>query len=130
MTYSYHALLECVRLWVQSFVGSNQTIKIKIVNAKHAAIKKKNKDRLSFRVRMMCLSEMTCLSLNCCFSELTLYKSDSSCWSYSKLYKKSSLSHQNVNCSCHNIGNNCSFGMKQTITHSLFTFKFSVTFDN
>jgi len=49
MTYSYHALLECVRLWVQSFVGSNQTIKIKMVISKHAAIKKKNQRQVVFQ---------------------------------------------------------------------------------
>jgi hypothetical protein len=30
-------------------------------------------------VRIMCSSETTCLSADCCFSELALYKSSSAC---------------------------------------------------
>jgi hypothetical protein len=33
------------------------------------------------RIRIMCQSGATCLSMDCCFSELALSKSDSACWS-------------------------------------------------
>ena len=40
-------------------------------SAKHAALRRKSKDWLA-RIRIMCASGATCLSADCCFSELVL----------------------------------------------------------
>jgi hypothetical protein len=45
--------------------------------------------------RIVCPSEVTCVYVNCCFNELTLWK----CWSSTKW--TSSSSHWNVTCSHH-----------------------------
>jgi hypothetical protein len=42
-------------------------------------------------IKMKCLSGVTCLSTDCCFSEIALYKSNSACWSSTK--RASSSSH-------------------------------------
>ena len=52
-------------------------------------------------VSIMCPSGPTCLSAECCFNELALCKSNSTCWSRTKL--TSSSSHWKLTCSCHNI---------------------------
>ena len=40
--------------------------------AKHAALRRKIKDQ-RLGIRIMCLNRATCLSVDCCFSELALY---------------------------------------------------------
>jgi hypothetical protein len=66
----------------------------------------------------MCPSWATCLSVNCCFSELALYKSNSAGWSSTK--RTSSSYHLKLTCSCHNLAENCWIGVKQqSLTHSL-----------
>jgi len=45
-------------------------------------------------------SDIISLTADCCFSELALLKSNSACWSSTK---RTSLSHQIVTCSCHDI---------------------------
>jgi hypothetical protein len=54
--------------------------------AKNAALRRKSKDWLARRQ-----SGATCLSADCCFSELALLKSNSACWSRTK--RTSSSSH-------------------------------------
>jgi hypothetical protein len=49
----------------------------------------------------MCPSEVTCLPADCCFCELALWKSNSTCWSRTK--RTSSSSHWKLTCSRHNI---------------------------
>ena len=46
------------------------------------------------RIMIMCLSKATCLSTDCCFSELALLKSNKACWSSTK--RASSSSHRNT----------------------------------
>jgi len=46
-------------------------------------------------------NNMTYLSANCCFSELTLYKSNSACWSITKWTSSSHRWH--LTCSRHAI---------------------------
>jgi hypothetical protein len=42
-----------------------------------------------------------CTSVNCCFSDQALYKSNSACWPSTK--RTSSSSHWTLTCSCHDI---------------------------
>jgi hypothetical protein len=49
----------------------------------------------------MCPSGTTCLSTDCCFSQLALYKSSSACWSSTK--RISSSSYWKLTCSRHDI---------------------------
>jgi hypothetical protein len=68
------SVLECDRSWVRAPIGSNQDYIIGICcfSAKHAALRRKNKDRLA-RNRIMCPSVATCLfGGTVCFSELAL----------------------------------------------------------
>ena len=51
-------------------------------SAKHAALRRKRKD-WSAR-NQMCQSGATCLTADCCFSELALSKSNWACWSRTK----------------------------------------------
>ena len=39
---------------------------------------------VGLRVRIMCLSGVTCLPVDYCFNELALLKSNSACWSSTK----------------------------------------------
>ena len=59
-----------------------------------------------FGIRIMCPSGATCLPADCCFSELTLKKSNPACWSRTKW--TSSSSHWKLT------------WLYTTITHSLF----------
>ena len=52
-------------------------------------------------IRIMCPSGATCLSADCCFSELALLKSNSVCWSRTK--RTPSSSHWKLTCSGHDI---------------------------
>jgi hypothetical protein len=53
--------------------GQTKDYKIGICcfSAKYAALRRKSKDWLA-RIRIMCQSGVTCLSVDCCFSELAL----------------------------------------------------------
>jgi hypothetical protein len=71
------ALLECSRSWVQSPICSNQRLKF-IIGASSQS-KEHSGERAKtgwLRIRIMYLSGATCLSTDCCFSELALYKSN------------------------------------------------------
>jgi hypothetical protein len=52
-------------------------------------------------IRIMCQSGATGLPADCCFSELTLYKPNSACWSSAK--RTSSSFHWKLACSRHDI---------------------------
>ena len=56
-------------------VGQTKDCKISICCffAKHAALRRKSKE---LGIRIMCLNGATCLSTDCCFSELALKKID------------------------------------------------------
>jgi hypothetical protein len=60
-------------------------------SAKHAALRSKSKDWLARKQNNVseCPST-TCLSADCCFSELALCKSNSACWSRTKRISSSS----------------------------------------
>ena len=60
-------------------LGKTKDYKIGICcfSAKHAALRSKSKDWL-------CLSGVSCLPTDCCFTELGLQKSNSACWSSTK----------------------------------------------
>jgi hypothetical protein len=66
---------------------SGQTKNYKIgmccFSAKHAALRRKSKTGW-LGIRIMCPSGATFLSADCCFNELALYKSNSTCWSRTK----------------------------------------------
>jgi hypothetical protein len=53
--------------------GQTKDYKIGICcfSAKYAALRRKSKDWLA-QIRIMCQSGVTCLSVDCCFSELAL----------------------------------------------------------
>ena len=75
---------------------------------------------------IMCLSGTTCLLAECCFSKLSLYKSDSSCWSNTKRLSSSSaaatLSYQNITCSRHDISAKfLIWRQATTTTHSMLS---------
>jgi len=76
-------------------------IGIYCIPALHAALRSKSK------------------SVDCCFSELALLKSNSACW-YSTT-QKSSPSHQKVTCSHHEIAENLSTCSHHEIAENLFT---------
>jgi hypothetical protein len=63
----------------------------------------------------MCPSGATCLTADCCFSELSLYKSNQACWSSTK--RTSSSSHWQLTCSRHDIAENC-WVKEQSLNHS------------
>jgi len=66
----------------------------------------------------MCPSGATCLPVDCCFSELALWKSNSACWSSTK--RISSSCHWKLTCSRHEIAENCWIGVKQqSLTHCI-----------
>ena len=67
-------------------------------SAKHAALRRKIKDRLT-RNRKMCPSGTTCLTVECCFSEVAVEISNSACWSSTK--QRSSSSRWKLTCSRH-----------------------------
>ena len=69
-------------------------------SAKHVALWRAMTGWLE--IGIMCPNGATCLSADCCFSELALWKSNSACWSSTKRISLS-LSHPNVTCSCHDI---------------------------
>ena len=48
------------------------TIGICCFSAKHPALRRKIKDWLTQNNRIICQSRVTCLSVDCCFSELAL----------------------------------------------------------
>ena len=60
-------------------------------SAKHVALRSKSKDWLGLGIRIMCPSGVTCLSADCYFSELSLYKFNSASWFRTK--RTSSSSH-------------------------------------
>jgi hypothetical protein len=62
-------------------------------------------------------SGATCLTVNGCYSELTLSKPNWACWSSAK--RTSSSSHQNTTCSRHGIAEKLLISCWATITHSL-----------
>ena len=62
---SLFARLDCGRSWVRTLVGSN-------LFRYARSIKEKDKQLVLLRIRIMCPSEATCLSKDCCFSELEL----------------------------------------------------------
>jgi hypothetical protein len=67
----------------------------------------------------MCLSRAKCLPVDCCFSELTLLKSNSACWSSTKWTSLST--HQNVTCSHHDIAKEIgqlALNNNHSLTHS------------
>ena len=70
-----------------------------------SALRSKSKDCFWLGIRIMCLSEPTCLPYDCCLSELALKYSNSMSWSRSK----QTLSNRNVTCSCHEL-KKCSLG--------------------
>jgi hypothetical protein len=85
---------------LESRSGQTKAYKIGICcfSTKHAALRRKEKNDW-LRIRIMFLSGVTCLSADCCFSELALYKWNQVCW-------KSRLCHhliENVTCSHHDI---------------------------
>ena len=78
----------------EPWAGQTKDYKIGICSfpAKHASLSRKNKYRLA-KIRIMCQSGATCLSPDCCFSELALLKSS---WSSTK---RTSSSHRKLTCS-------------------------------
>ena len=69
---------ECDRSWFRPPIGSNQRfyeIGICCFSAKHAALREKSKT-VWLGIRLMCPSGTTCLSADCCFNGLALYKSN------------------------------------------------------
>jgi hypothetical protein len=56
--------------------GQTKDYKIGICcfSTKHAALRRKSKEWFGIGIRILCPSVATCLSANCCFSELALYK--------------------------------------------------------
>jgi hypothetical protein len=66
----------------------------------------------------MCQSGVTCLFADCCFSELSLWKSNYACWSSTK--QISSSSHWKLTCSRHDIAEKLLCGVgQQSLKHSL-----------
>ena len=61
------------RLWVPALVGSNQRLRLVYVasplSTQHLRVRAKTG---WLRIRIMCPSGATCLSADCCFSELSL----------------------------------------------------------
>jgi len=55
-------------------LGQTKDYKIGICcfSTKHAALRRKSKEWFGIGIRILCLSVATCLSANCCFSELAL----------------------------------------------------------
>ena len=73
----WHTLLECDRSWVRAQSSQTKDYKISICcfSAKHAALRRKSKDWLAWdQENVFKLSNMTYLTVNCCFSELALKK--------------------------------------------------------
>jgi len=64
--------LNAVDCGFEAWSGQTKEYKIGICcfSAKHAALRRKSKDWLG--IRIMCLSGVTCLSVNCCLSDLAL----------------------------------------------------------
>ena len=82
-------------------------------SAKHAALRRTS---CWLGIRIMCPNGTTCLSVDCCFSELSLYKSISACWS--SINRTSSLSHWKLTCPRHDIGEKLlSWVKQQSLTH-------------
>jgi len=73
-------------------------------SAKHATFLGERAKTSWLRMRIMCPSGVTCLSVDCCFRELALYKSNSACWSSTK--RTLSSSHWKLTCSRHDIAEN------------------------
>ena len=65
------AHIECSRSWVQSGQTKDCNIGICYFSTKHAVLWNKSKYWLA-RIRIMFLTGATCLSTDCCFSELAL----------------------------------------------------------
>ena len=89
-------------------------------SAKHAALRSKSKDWLARKQNNVseCPST-TCLSADCCFSELALCKSNSACWSRTK--RISSSSHWKLTCYRHDIAAKLLSwrALARSLTHSL-----------
>ena len=75
----------------ESRSGQTKDYKIGICcfSAKHAALRRKSKDWL-LGIRITCPSGATCLPADCCFCGLVLKRSNSACWSSTKLTSSSS----------------------------------------
>ena len=67
-------VLSVVDRGFESRSGQTKDYKIGICcfSAKHTALRRKSKDWFELGIRIMCLSGTTCLSADCCFSELAL----------------------------------------------------------
>ena len=88
---SMHASLECSRLW--SNQAKDYNIGICCFSSKHAALRGKSKDWLVRNQDNVSLSGATCLSTDCCFSEVALLKSNSACRSSTKQTSVSNAIH-------------------------------------
>ena len=86
----------------------------------HVALKVRAK--IGVRIRLMCLSGVTCLPAGCYFTEQALLKSKSVCWSSTKW---SSSSHWKTTCS-HYIAEKLLSWCQTTITHTLAHFAHTV----
>ena len=88
-----HASVHNFHLSFGLSIGCNETQKA----SQHAALMRKSNNWLA-RNRIMCPSEAIFLSVDCCFSKLALYKSNSTCWSSTK-WTSSSSSYWKLSCS-------------------------------
>ena len=62
-----------VKLWVRAPIGSNQTIKLVFVASPLCMYHQGERSKTGWlRIGIMCPSGVTCLSTDCCFSELAL----------------------------------------------------------
>ena len=90
------ACLECSKSWVLSpHLVKPKTIKLGFVASPLSMQHYVNRGKTGWlRIRIMYSSGPTCLTTDCCISELVLLKSSSAYWSSTK--QKSSSSHQNI----------------------------------
>jgi len=71
-----HARLKCCRLWVRASIGSNQMLLVfvaSLLSTQHLGERSKTGWH---GIGINCPSGVTCLSADCCFSELAPYKSN------------------------------------------------------
>ena len=92
MSESHNLQSSAVDRGFEPLLGQTEDYKIGICcfSAKHTAMMRKIKTGW-LGIRIICPSESTCLPMDCCFSELALYKSNSACCSSTK--RTSSSSH-------------------------------------
>jgi hypothetical protein len=69
------------------------TIGMCCFSAKHAAFLRVQTTIDWLEIRIMCPYGAKCISVDCCFSELALSKSNSACWSRTKRTSTPSSSH-------------------------------------